>query len=70
MPHIHGVAWISRDYLAQNNINGYLGDLPDKKLVDLVDQLVTCSIPGEADLKKFVQYYRVDNYLGESQLYH
>ena len=56
MPHIHGVAWISPEYLHKNKLNGHLCDLDENKLIDLVESLVTCEIPeNDENLKNLVQ---------------
>ena len=51
MPHIHGVAWICPEYLKGEGITGYLCDLPEEKLVSIVNQLITCKIPDEEPMK-------------------
>ena len=46
MPHIHGVAWISRKTLKDEfGIEGLLNENDDSKLVKLIEALTTCKIP-------------------------
>ena len=55
MPHIHGVAWISPDYLAKEEINGHLCDIDESKLIDLVKSLVSCSLPEPEEDKELAE---------------
>ena len=62
MPHIHGVAWICPTYLQKENISGYLCDLPDDKLVSIVNQFITCKIPSDKGMKKVVADVQVHHH--------
>ena len=55
MPHIHGVAWICKDYLKSIGITGNLCDFPEKTAV-LADKLVSCSLnSGDQRLDNIVK---------------
>ena len=62
MPHIHGVAWICPKYLQNENISGYLCDLPDDKLVSIVNQFIACKIPTDKKMKKLVTDVQVHHH--------
>ena len=48
MPHIHGVAWISKQTLKDKfGIQGLLNENDDSKLIKLIDSLTTCRIPKD-----------------------
>ena len=52
MPHIHGVAWIDKEWLAlEYGITGNLVDQPEKAL-PLVDSLITCELPEHNPIVK------------------
>ena len=44
MPHIHGVAWIRKDFLAAKGITGYLCDHPEETN-ELANELLSCELP-------------------------
>ena len=49
MPHIHGVAWIDRDWLLKVGITGDFSDEKHEKAIleKIVDKLITCQLPEE-----------------------
>ena len=52
MPHIHGVAWIDKEWLElKYGITGNLIDQPEKALA-LVDSLITCELPEHNPIVK------------------
>ena len=47
---ISGVAWISPEYLQERGLNGVnLGDMDENKLIEMVDELITCALPDEEE---------------------
>ena len=54
MPHIHGVAWISKDELADREITGYLCDHV-KETEALAMELISCELPdSDNELRSIV----------------
>ena len=54
LPHIHGVAWMDKEFLEPYMMeDGFTYDLD--KLPELVDRFVTCEIPEEPHMKKLVE---------------
>ena len=49
MPHIHGVAWISKDYLDSIGICGRLCDFPEQA-AKLADSLISCHISSDDEV--------------------
>ena len=48
MPHIHGVAWISPEWLKKRGIDGLdISDMDETKLIELVDELISCQLPED-----------------------
>ena len=53
MPHIHGVAWIQKEWMRANQIPDNLSDDPDKALI-LANHLISCEIPQNEEMRKIV----------------
>ena len=54
MPHIHGVAWLKKDFLENLGINGHILDNPTSA-IELADMLINCQLPEEEEFRKIVQ---------------
>ena len=62
MPHIHGVAWIEKDWLKERGIEGFLTDHPDEA-VALADELLSCELPQkDPKLKETVAQVQTHNH--------
>ena len=51
MPHIHGVAWISKSYLKSINLSDPISDGTPKQVTMLADLLISCRLPDGPDDK-------------------
>ena len=54
MPHIHGVAWIEKDWLAEKGITGYLSDHLDDA-VAIANELISCELADGTKVGKIVK---------------
>ena len=61
MPHIHGVAWIEKEWLQDFGINGELLENPEKA-AELADQLLSCQLPECPKLRKIVEEVQVHHH--------
>ena len=61
MPHIHGVAWISQEYLASIGITGELSCHPEEA-AQLAEKIMSCNTSSDDlsvnDIAKEVQYHK------------
>ena len=61
MPHIHGVAWIQKDWLASHNVPNVLSDDPEKALI-IVENLIKCELPDDQEIRKIVKEVQQHNH--------
>ena len=61
MPHIHGVAWIEKEWLDSHQIPHNISDNPEKALI-LAEKLISCDIPEANDMKKIVSEVQQHNH--------
>ena len=61
MPHIHGVAWIEKDWLDAHNVPNDLSNDPEKALI-LVENLISCELSEGQDITKIVQEVQQHNH--------
>ena len=69
MPHIHGVAWIQKDFLAAKGITGYLCDHP-KETNEIANELLSCELPDtDNNLKAIVAEVQKHSHTKSCQKY-
>ena len=69
LPHIHGVAWISKKCLQELGIHGQLLDYPEETIM-LVDKLMSCSLDTQSkNLNKIVSEVQMHQHTKSCQKY-
>ena len=61
MPHIHGVAWVEKDWMKSHDIPDNLCDQPEKALI-LVEKMISCEFPEDVEVKKIVTEVQQHNH--------
>ena len=61
MPHIHGVAWVDKNWLISHNVPTVLSEDPLKAL-KLVKNLITCELPGDEEIASIVKKVQQHNH--------